>query len=92
MKNDAVIFGHSLLAVERFRDSTRHMVIYDVLDHRAVPFGDKGKRYRQFLTDGSYAAVREAERRGYLRIRQHAAVIEGHILPDQKPRKRRQNK
>ena len=92
MKNDAVIFGHSLLAVERFRDNTRHMVIYDVLDHRAAPFGDQGKRYRQFLPEEGFAAVQEAQRRGYLRIRQHAAVIEGHILPDQKPRKRRQNK
>ncbi len=92
MKNDAVIFGHSLLAVERFRDSTRHMVIYDVLDHRAAFFGNKGERYRQFLTDRGYAAVQKAEMQGYLRIRQHAAVIEGHILPEQKPRKRRQNK
>ena len=92
MKNDAVILGHSLLAVERFRDDTRHMVIYDVLDHRAAPFGDQEKRYRQFLSEEGYATVQETQRRGYLRIRQHAAVIEGHILPEQKPRKRRPNK
>ena len=30
MKNDAVIIGQSELAVERFRDDTRHMIIFDV--------------------------------------------------------------
>ena len=89
MKNDTVIIGHSILAVERFRESTRHMAIYDVLDHRGAPFGEKGKRYRQFLPDKDYAALLEAQKRGYLRIKQHAAVVEGHILPDKKARHRK---
>ena len=87
MKNDAVITGQSELAVERFMDDTRHMIIFDVLDHRS-PIGDKGERLRLFLTDEGFAKAQAAQDRGYIRIKKHAAIIEGHILPDKK-RKRR---
>ena len=55
-----MIFGRSLLAVERFRDSARNMAIYDALDHRATLFRDQGKRCREFLPEVGYAAVLEA--------------------------------
>ena len=87
MKNDAVITGQSELAVERFMDDTRHMIIFDVLDHRS-PIGDKGERLRLFLTDEGYVKAQAAQDRGYIRIKKHAAVIEGHILPDTKKRRR----
>lgn len=87
MKNDAVITGQSELAVERFMDDTRHMIIFDVLDHRS-PIGNKGERLRLFLTDEGYAKAQAAQDRDYIRIKKHAAVIEGHILPDKKKKRR----
>ena len=87
MQNNAVITGQSELAVERFMDDTRHMIIFDVLDHRS-PVGGKGERLRLFLTDEGYAKAQAAQDRGYIRIKKHAAVIEGHILPDKKKKRR----
>lgn len=87
MKNDAVIVGQDRLAVERFMDDTRHMVIFDVLDHR-YPIGNKGERIRLFLSDEGYKNALAAQERGHLRIKRHAAVIEGHILPDKKKKRR----
>ncbi|MGM9588895.1 MAG: DUF5720 family protein [Faecousia sp.] len=79
------IGGHSELALERYRDSTRHMVIYDVLI--SSPRGKAGDRMRLFLTDEEYAAIKHAEKSGTIKIVKHAAVIEGHILPDKKRRR-----
>ena len=87
MKNDAVITGQSELAVERFRDDTRHMIIFDVLSPFS-PVGQKGERLRLFLTDEAYARARAAQDRGYIRIKKHAAVIEGYILPNKKKKRR----
>ena len=87
MKNDAVITGQDELAVERFRDDTRHMIIFDVLSPRS-PVGQKGDRLRLFLTDEAYARARAAQDRGYIRIKKHAAVIEGYILPNKQKMRR----
>ena len=87
MKNNSVITGHDVLAVERFMDDTRHMVIYDVLDNMA-PSGAKGERLRMFLNDEGYSNALAAQKRGHIRIKQHAAVIEGHILHDKKKKRR----
>ena len=76
MKNDAVITGQDELAVERFQDDTRHMIIFDVLSPFS-PVGQKGERLRLFLTDEAYARAKAAQDRGYIRIKKHAAVIEG---------------
>ena len=87
MKNDAVITGQSELAVERFRDDTRHMIIFDVLSPRS-PVGQRGERLRLFLTDEAYARAKAAHDLGYIRIKKHAAVIEGCILPSKKKKRR----
>lgn len=87
MKNEAVIIGQSELAVERFRDDTRHMIIFDVLSPRS-PVGQKGDRLRLFLTDEAYVKAQAAQERGYIRIRKHAAVVEGYILPGKKKKRR----
>ena len=42
--------------------------------------GEKGERLRLFLSDVGYAKAQASERRGEIKIRKHAAVIEGHIL------------
>lgn len=86
MTNNAVIGGHDLLAIERFFDETRHMIVFDVLDH-ASPVGDKGERLRLFLSDEGYGKAQAAQRDGHIKIKKHAAVIEGHILPDKKKKR-----
>ncbi len=88
MKNDVVIRGHDLLAIERYMDKTRHMIIYDVLDWES-PVGGKGERLRMFLSDVGYERAKAAERDGHIKIREHASVIEGHILMDVRNRRRR---
>ena len=79
--------GHDLLAVERFKDDTRHMAEFLILSTHC-PLGRRGQYKRLFLTEDEYARMRSLERQGQLQIRRHAAIIEGHILPD-KPKKRR---
>lgn len=81
------VIGHDLLAVERFRDDTRHMIEFLVLSPKCV-LGEPGQYIRRFLTEDGYAEALTAQRCGDIRIYKHAAIIEGHILPD-KPKKRR---
>lgn len=77
MNADDFVGGHSILALERFMDETRHMIIFDVLSWKS-PVGEKGERLRLFLSDVGYAKAQASERRGEIKIRKHAAVIEGH--------------
>ena len=46
------ITGHDLLAVERFRDSTRHMIEFLVLAD--CPMGKPGEYVRRFLAEDGY--------------------------------------
>ena len=71
--------GHDLLAVERFKDDTRHMAEFLILSTHC-PLGRRGQYKRLFLTEDEYARMRSLERQGQLQIRRHAAIIEGHIL------------
>ena len=80
------ITGHDLLAVERFRDDTRHMAEFSVLAD--CPLGRKGQYLRRFLSEDGYAQVLDAQRQGHVRVHKHAAVVEGHIMPP-KPKRRR---
>lgn len=81
--NSEIIHGHDLLAVERFKDATRHMIIFDILS-RNTP----GQRVRLFLTDHEYSQAQTAHKQREIKILRHASIIEGHIVPDKK-RKRR---
>ena len=85
--NSEIIHGHDLLAVERFKDATHHMIIFDVLS-RKNPYGEKGQRMRLFLTDYEYSQAQTARKQREIKILRHASIIEGHIVPD-KERKRR---
>lgn len=73
--------GHDILALERFMDSTRHMVEFLVLTHDS-PVGEKGDEMRLFLSGEGYARAQENARRGNIKFRRHAAIVEGHILYD----------
>ena len=80
------ITGHDLLAVERYHDDTRHMIEFLVLADWSM--GKAGQYIRRFLTETGYTAALETQQEGYISIRRHGNIIEGHILPD-KPKKRR---
>lgn len=80
------ITGHDLLAVERYRDDTRHMIEFLVLADCSM--GKAGQYIRRFLNEADYFAALDAQRQGLISIRRHGNIIEGHILPD-KPKKRR---
>lgn len=79
------IGGQGELAVKRYHDDTRHMIIYDTL--LSSPMGAQGERLRLFLTEKEYAAAKHAEEIGNIKLVKHAAIIEGHILYDEKRRR-----
>ena len=56
MNADDFVGGHSILALERFMDETRHMIIFDVLSWKS-PVGEKGERLRLFLSDVGYHSI-----------------------------------
>ena len=58
--------GHDLLAVERFKDDTRHMAEFLILSTHC-PLGRRGQYKRLFLTEDEYARMRSLERQGQLR-------------------------
>ena len=80
------IIGHDLLAVERFRDDTRHMIEFLVLSD--CPLGREGQYIRRFLSESGYTAALDAQQAKSIQIRKHAAIIEGHILPDKRKKRR----
>ena len=64
--------GHDILAVERFRDSTRRMIEF-VVRKQGNPYGSPGDEMRLFLSEADYRT---------------AHIIEGHILYDRKKSKK----
>lgn len=80
------IRGDDLLSVKRYEDGTAHMAVFKLM-RQDTPFGSKGEVIRRFLTDDEYKMLMIAEAAGYLRIQQHATVIEGHIVPEKKRRR-----
>lgn len=83
------ITGHDLLAVERFWDDTSHMVEFLVLAD--CPLGERDQYIRRFLNEEGYNQVLEAQRQGHIQVYKYCGVIEGHIIPAKK-KKRRGNK
>ncbi len=83
-----VIRGHNILALERFKDDTKHMVIFDVLTVNSQ-WGQLDERLRMFLNDKDYAKAQAAHNKREIKLLRHASVIEGHIVPDKKSKGRR---
>lgn len=78
---EPVLAGHDIMALERFGENTRHMIVFDVLSH-ASPVGNKGERMRLFLSDVGYQKALESQSRGECKIRKHAKVFKGDIFYD----------
>ena len=79
--------GHNILAVERFRDSTRWMIEFSVL--RSGSYGSPGDEVRLFLTEDGYRQALDAQRSQQIKIKRHAHVVEGHIIDFKLKKKRR---
>lgn len=89
--NSEIIHGHDLLCVERFLDATKHMIVFDIHAQNST-YGDKGQRIRLFLTDQEYFHAEEAHKQREIKILQHFSIIEGHIIPDKRRRRRNARK
>ena len=72
--------GDPILSVRRFHDDTRWMIEF-------VDRAD-GEEVRRFLNDRDYLEALEYQKKGKIRIRRYAHVVEGHVL-DFSPKKRR---
>lgn len=73
--------SHGLLAVERFKNDTRHMVEFKLTKLETTE-GVSGELIRLFLSEEGYSDLLSAEQRGEIRIQRNALVIEGHIIPE----------
>ena len=73
------IRGHDLLAVERFRDDTRYMVEFEVLEDDNL-IALRGETARLFLSEQGYQKVLHSQELGKIHITDHALVVEGHII------------
>lgn len=80
-----VVLGHDMSGRERFQEDTGHMILFDVLKDSS-PAGSRGDHYRAFLSDERYRNAKQSEERGEIKIRSHAAVRDGCIIPDRKQR------
>ena len=68
--------GHDIMALERFADDTRHMIVFDVVSEDS-DLGDLGDRMRLFLTDEGYQKLQAEQGKGNVKIRKHARVFYG---------------
>jgi len=73
------ITGHELMALERFAEDTRHMIVFDVITWEC-PVGGKGERVRIFLTDKGYNQALQSQERGEMKIKRHARVRKGELF------------
>ncbi|MDU6975428.1 MAG: DUF5720 family protein [Clostridiales bacterium] len=78
---EPVLAGHDIMALERFGEDTRHMIVFDVLSHSS-PVGWKGERMRLFLSDAGYQKALDSQDRNEIKSRKHAKVIRGDIFYD----------
>lgn len=64
------IRGHDLLAVERFRDDTRYMVEFEVLEDDNL-IALRGETARLFLSEQGYQKVLHSQELGKIHITDH---------------------
>ena len=79
--------GHEYMDLNRFAPDTRHMIVFDVLTNDS-PVGWKGERTRLYLTEAGYQKSLENEKKGHIRILNHAKVVAGNLHYDRKDQMR----
>ena len=73
--------GHDFMAIERFLDTTKHMIIFDVITNQ-TSVGDKGDRMRLYLSEDGYQKALDEADNGDIKIITHAAVLGGRLRYD----------
>lgn len=73
--------GHDIMALERFVEDIRHMIVFDVLSHYS-PVGDKGERMKLFLTNTGCQKAMESQSGEEIKILKHAKISRGDIFYD----------
>jgi hypothetical protein len=73
--------GHELNDIARFMDSTRHMIIFEVLIEN-YPVAEKGEKVRLYLSETGYQNALQSQKRGEIKIVRHARVRKGELLHD----------
>ena len=81
---EQILQGHDLSGKERFRPETRHMIMVEVQKQCFVGF--KGERFRFYLSDEGYRNAKRSEQEGEIKIKSHAAVVDGKLYPDKTPK------
>lgn len=76
------LLGHDILDLARFDTRTRHMVVFVVISDES-PFGFKGDKMRLFLSEEGYRNVLDSQTQGGIEIKNHAAVLDGHLFYDE---------
>lgn len=82
-----VTSGHELYSTHRFRDDTKHMIIFDTFDDNSSPHRGYN-RTRLYLTDEAYEEALKREEKGEIEIIYYASVINGYLVQKKKPHKR----
>ena len=85
-----VTSGHELYSTHRFRDDTKHMIIFDSIDDNSSPLGGHN-RTRLFLTDEAYEEALKREERGEIEIIYFASVINGYLVQKNNKKHKRRN-
>lgn len=75
--------GHEYMDLNRFADDTKHMIIFDVLTQDS-PVGWKGERTRLYLTEEGYQKSLDNQKKGHIKILNHARVSRGNLYYDNK--------
>lgn len=83
-----VTSGHELYSTHRFRDDTKHMIIFDTFDDSSSPHRGHN-RTRLYLTDEAYEEALKREEKGEIEIIYYASVINGYLVQKNKKHKRR---
>ncbi|GHU79959.1 hypothetical protein FACS1894191_4000 [Clostridia bacterium] len=79
------IGGQELMALERFAEDTRHMIIFEV---RKPERGRVGNRERVYLSDEGYNQAQECAECGEIKIIRHARVVKGNLHYDTQEREK----
>ena len=79
--------GHNILALERFRDTTRYMI--EFLVKQPTPYGEPGDEVRLFLTEAEYRRALAYQSSQYIKIKRFARVVEGHIVYENAKKRRK---
>lgn len=80
-----VTSGHELYSTHRFRDDTKHMVIFD----EKYPPNGGHIRTRLYLTDEAYEEILKREEQGEIEIIYYASVINGYLVQKKKKKHKR---